>query len=157
MNSTAPLGFLAFALATALFAGAGNPLPQAPSPGSPPANRDGQAEDHVIRVYYFYTTQRCASCRKIEALAADAVRTGFEREIAAGGVEWTALNIDEAGNRHYVEDYKLYTKSVIVVDRVNGREVRWKNLPKIWELLGNEAAFRQYVQSEVGTYLEKRP
>jgi hypothetical protein len=35
--------------------------------------------------------------------------------------------------------------------------VRFKNLPKIWELLHDEAAFRQYVQSEVRGYLDTRP
>ena len=115
------------------------------------------AQDHVVRVYYFHTTQRCASCKKIEALSAEAIREGFERELGDGRLEWQVVNVDDSQNRHFTGDYQLYTKSVIVVDRVNGQQVRWKNLPKVWELLHDETTFREYVQSEVRAYLEKQP
>jgi hypothetical protein len=114
------------------------------------------AQDHVVRVYYFHTTQRCASCKKIEALSAEAIRTGFERELGDGRLEWQVVNVDDPQNRHFTSDYQLYTKSVIVVDRANGQQVRWKNLPKVWELLQDEKGFRLYVQSEVRGYLEKQ-
>jgi len=115
------------------------------------------AQDHVVRVYYFHTTQRCASCKKIEALSAEAIRTGFERELGDGRLEWQVVNVDDPPNRHFTGDYKLYTKSVVVVDRVNGQQVRWKNLPKVWELLHDEGTFEEYVQREVRAYLEKQP
>jgi hypothetical protein len=44
----------------------------------------------------------------------------------------------------------------VVVDVVDGRQVRWKNLGRIWELLGDEAAFARYVEDEVRQYLERR-
>jgi len=115
------------------------------------------AQDHVVRVYYFHTTQRCASCKKIEALSAEAIRAGFARELGEGRLEWQVVNIDDPANRHFTADYQLYTKSVVVVDRVNGQQVRWKNLPKVWELLQDEKGFRLYVQSEVKGYLETQP
>jgi len=128
---------------------------QAPQqPAAPAPHRDAAQGTHVVRVYYFHTTQRCASCRKIEALTTAAIREGFERELGAGVLEWQLLNIDEPPNRHFVQDYALYTKSVVVVDLVDGRQERWKNLPKIWELLRDDTAFRQYVQQEVRAYLE---
>jgi hypothetical protein len=115
------------------------------------------AQDHVVRVYYFHTTQRCASCKKIEALSAEAIRAGFARELGEGRLEWQVVNVDDPQNRHFNADYQLYTKSVVVVDRVNGQQVRWKNLPKVWELLQDEKGFRLYVQSEVKGYLEPQP
>jgi len=121
------------------------------------ASAAAAAQDHVVRVYYFYTTQRCASCKKIEALSADAIRAGFARELDEGRLEWQVVNVDDPENRHFTADYELYTKSVVVVDRVNGQQVRWKNLPKIWELLQDEKGFRLYVQSEVRGYLEPQP
>ena len=113
-------------------------------------------DTHVVRVYYFHTTQRCASCKKIEALTEEAIRAGFGEELAAGNLEWQLINTDEAPNRHFIKDYQLYTKSVVVVDLVNGQQERWKNLPKIWELLNDPAAFGQYVRQEVRAYLDKR-
>jgi len=112
--------------------------------------------DHVVRVYYFHGNARCVSCRKIEALAGEAVRAAFAGEMKQGKVEWLAVNVDEPANKHFIQDYRLYTKSLVVVDLVDGTRVRWKNLEKIWELLRDDDAFRQYVQGEVRSYLEKR-
>ena len=68
---------------------------QAPQqPAAPAPHRDAAQGTHVVRVYYFHTTQRCASCKKIEALSAEAVRTGFERELSDGRLEWQVVNID---------------------------------------------------------------
>jgi hypothetical protein len=126
----------------------------AASPGVPAEPEAIAPAGHVVRVYYFHTTQRCASCKKIEAYSEEAVREGFARELGAGALEWKSLNLDDAANRHFVEDYQLYTKSLVVVDLRNGKEVRWKNLPRIWELLRDDVAFRQYVKREVHEYLE---
>lgn len=112
---------------------------------------------HVVRVYYFHTTQRCASCKKIEALSEETVREGFARELDAGALEWKSLNLDDGENRHFVQDYQLYTKSLVVVDLRDGKQTRWKNLPRIWELLRDDVAFRQYVKREVHEYLEAAP
>jgi hypothetical protein len=126
------------------------------APGAAAEASDPAKEAHVVRVYYFHTTQRCASCKKIEALSEVAIRDGFGRELAAGTLEWQPVNTDEDPHRHFIQDYKLYTKSLVVVDIVNGRQVRWKNLPKIWEFLRDERVFQRYVQSEVRAYLETR-
>ena len=121
-----------------------------------PAPADSPAPAHVVRVYYFHGNARCVSCRKIEALAGEAVRAAFAGEMKQGKVEWLAVNIEEPANKHFIRDYRLYTKSLVVVDLVDGTRVRWKNLEKIWELLRDDDAFRQYVQGEVKSYLEKR-
>jgi len=148
--------FFAAGFAAALVTLAGSPAPTAPKPGSAPTSSNSAARNHVVRVYYFHTTQRCASCKKIEAWSDAAIRAAFERALGAGSLEWEVINIDDPLNRHFVDDYKLYTKSLIVVDRVNGEQTRWKNLEKVWQLLQNEASFRQYVQSEIRAYLEQR-
>ena len=127
---------------------AGEKAPLAPSAAPAPAR--------VVRVYYFHGNARCVSCRKIEALAAETVRAAFADEMKQGKVEWFVVNVEEAPNKHFIQDYKLYTKSLVVVDLVDGTQVRWKNLERIWELLREDEAFRQYVQGEVRSYLEKR-
>jgi len=55
-----------------------------------------------------------------------------------------------------VKDYELYTKSVVLSETKNGKEVRWKNLDKVWTLLGDEAAFKKYVRDEVSAYLKSK-
>ena len=74
----------------------------------------------------------------------------------SGLLEWRTINIDGEGNFHYVKDYKLYTKSVIISEYVDGKEIRWKNLPKVWELLSNEKKFSQYLKDEMTTFMADR-
>lgn len=147
---------IAAGLVSGLVASTGTSANSAVAPTATAEGPVSAKESHVVHVYYFHTTQRCASCRKIEAFSDAAIREGFDRELAAGTLEWQPVNTDERLNRHFIQDYQLYTKSLVVVDVVNGRRVRWKNLPKIWELLQDEKAFRQYVQGEVRDYLERR-
>jgi len=74
--------------------------------------------------------------------------------VKEGKVVWGLVNLDEPANTHYIEDYQLYSKSVIVSDVRDGEEVRWKNLMKVWQLTNDKAAFIRYVQDEVRDYLE---
>jgi hypothetical protein len=153
-------------LALVAIAGTGAALVMNAPAGSPPvsarpdsvsaASAAAAVPDKVI-AYYFHTTLRCPSCRKIEAYSSTAIETGFADEIAEGRLEWRVINIEEKGNEHFVKDYQLYTKSLILSEERSGREVRWKNLAKVWELLGNEGDFVAYVQKETRAYLEELP
>jgi hypothetical protein len=109
--------------------------------------------DKVI-VYYLHGTNRCSSCMTIERYTRESVEANFSKELKSGQVEFKSINADLPANSHYIKDYKLYTKSVIVADMVQGKEKRWKNLQKVWELLHNEAAFKAYVKSETTDYLQ---
>jgi hypothetical protein len=65
-----------------------------------------------------------------------------------------AVNVQEPRNNHFIKDYRLYTKSVIVSDILKGKEARWKNLQRVWELVRKDKAFKGYVQKEVEEYLQ---
>jgi len=102
---------------------------------------------------YFLTNVRCPSCLTIERLTAETIQAEFAEELGTGILEWRTINIDGEGNYHFVKDYQLYTKSVIISENVNEKEIRWKNLPKVWELLGNEKKFRKYLKDEISTFM----
>jgi hypothetical protein len=112
-----------------------------------------EGPDHTIVVYYFHTTNRCYSCMKLEKLTYLAIAEGFDRELGDGRVKFTSINVEQDENKHFIKDYKLYTKSVIVSDVAQGEEQRWKNLQRVWELLREDQAFKEYVQDEVRLYL----
>lgn len=113
---------------------------------------DETAERRII-VYYFHGKTRCYTCKRIERLTNEAVQEFFDDEIDAGLVELKAINVDEKENTHFVKDYQLYTKSVVVSHIVKGSEMRWKNLQKVWELVHDEKSFEEYIRSEVEAYL----
>lgn len=110
-----------------------------------------------VTAYYFHTSYRCASCRKIEAYAKEAIETGFPDELRDGRLVWRVVNVEDKGNEHFVKDYQLYTKSLILVDQQAAREDRWKNLEKVWQLLGDKKKFHSYVVGEVRAYLSAHP
>ncbi|MEW6411147.1 MAG: nitrophenyl compound nitroreductase subunit ArsF family protein [Candidatus Zixiibacteriota bacterium] len=105
-------------------------------------------------VYYVHGTRRCATCKKLEAYTQEAIESGFVKELEAGTIEWQTVNTDEEGNSHFIQDYQLYTKSVILSEVQDGKELRWKNLDKIWELVrGDKEAYIKYIQDEVKAFL----
>lgn len=119
-----------------------------------PANISTVSEQKKLVVYYFHTTFRCHSCNMIEKLTKEAIESGFSKEIKNGRIEMKHINIEEKGNEHFVTDYKLYTKSVIVSDVKDGKEASWKNLDKVWTLLGDQNKFKEYIQTEVKSSLK---
>lgn len=110
-------------------------------------------KERTLVVYYFHGNYRCRSCTMIENLTKQAVTTGFVDQLADGRVELKVVNVDETVNKHFTKDYKLYTKSVILSDIEGGKESSWKNLEKVWTLLGDETKFITYIQSEIKALL----
>lgn len=110
-----------------------------------------------VIAYYFHGTARCYSCKMIEAYTEEAIKTGFAKEIKDGKLEWKVLNIEEPDNRHFINDYSLYTKSV-VISKLNGEtEISWKNLDQVWNLIGSKPEFTAYIQEETRKLLEEEP
>jgi hypothetical protein len=107
-----------------------------------------------VVAYYFHTTFRCSSCRKIEAYSREAIESGFAKELKDGRLAWCSINVDERTNRHFIQDYQLFSKSLVLVKMKDGKQAEWKNLMKVWQLLGNKEAFLRYVQVELRSYLE---
>lgn len=112
-----------------------------------------ESKDKII-VYYFHTSYRCSNCVKIEQYSSQAVHSGFPEELKDGKIVWKVINVDEEPNKHFVKDYQLYTKSLIIVKIKNGKQAEWKNLNKVWELLYNKNKFISYVQDEIKNYLK---
>jgi hypothetical protein len=113
------------------------------------------APDHKIIVYYFHGKRRCPTCMKLETYTREAVVKGFAELVKSGKVDFRVVNFDEPRDRHFTEDFKLYTKAVVIVDTLDGKQLRWKNLEKIWELVVNQFAFIKYVQDEINAYLRE--
>ena len=101
-------------------------------------------------VYYFHATTRCATCRTIEAYAHETVTAAFAADLEARRLEWLAVNVDEPANQHFIRDFQLYTRSVVVVDAKDPR--RFKVLDRVWQLAQDKAAFQKYVEDEIRAF-----
>ena len=103
--------------------------------------------------YYFHGNARCATCRKIEAYSEEAISTGFESKLADGRLEWRVVNIDESQNMHFVRDFQLVTKSVVLAEYNDGEVVRWENLKDVLQLVRSKDRFVDYVQTRTREFL----
>ncbi len=99
--------------------------------------------------YYFHSTRRCPTCRKIEAYSADAIKKGFPQELKNGSMEWRVVNIDQPANRHFIKEFDLYASSLVLVSEEKGKPARWKNLDQVWRLVGKPEAFSRYIEDEI--------
>ena len=112
------------------------------------------SEKATVIAYYFHGNMRCMTCKAIEAQASEAIKTGFPKALEEGRVEWRVVNVDEPGNEHYVMDFELTTRSVVLERVVNGESAECKNLDRVWELVKDKSAFREYIMNETRSYLE---
>jgi hypothetical protein len=122
---------------------------------SEPKPQEKPADSKVV-VYYFYGNVRCPTCRKFEAYTKEALDEAFTDELLNGQVNWQMVNVENSENRHFINDYQLYTKTIIVAEFQDNKQLRWKNLKKIWRLVGNKREFFDYIQSEVHNYLREQ-
>jgi hypothetical protein len=113
----------------------------------------GVSSSKVI-VYYFHGNKRCANCIKIENYSREAVEIGFADALKKGDIIWKVVNTDEPENEHFVKDYQLSTKSVVLVRMRDGHQEQWKNLQEVWNHLNDKEGFIKYVQAEVQKYIE---
>ncbi len=104
--------------------------PAAPQPGA-----------HKVIAYYFHTNTRCSTCRKIEAYSQEAILQGFPDELKNGRLEMRIINYEQPENRHFIQDYKLVSKSLILANTVDGKQTGWTNLKMVWQLTGRKDAF----------------
>jgi len=113
-----------------------------------------ETQDHLV-VYYFHTTFRCHACSVIEKSTESALKNAFADDLESGRLVYKPVNIDEKQSRHFVKDYQLYTKSVVLSLIKDGKEARFKNLDKVWQYLRNRDQFSAYIQQETSVFLNE--
>jgi hypothetical protein len=114
---------------------------------TPPVPADAPRAETVV--YYFHGAMRCPTCLKMEHYAREAVEEAFGAEIESGLMAWQALNYDEPPNEHFVHEYGLTASAIVVVSRAQASAATWRNLDRIWDLVGDESAFKAYVVETV--------
>lgn len=106
-----------------------------------------------VKVYYFHGSFRCSNCYNIEAYTKEALEQSFKKELDSNELVFEPVNVDEKENRHFVNDYDLYTKSVVLSSVRDNKQTKYKNLEKVWGYLGDKEAFLGYVKEEVEKFI----
>ena len=120
-----------------------------------PAAKPSREGPEKIVAYYFHVTVRCTTCRDIESYSREVIHDRFAREMAAGKLEWRLVNVQLPENRHFIQDYQLFTKSLVLVRMRDGQTQEYKVLNDTWELVGNKPLMQRYVERHVRGFLER--
>jgi hypothetical protein len=125
------------------------------APSDRPAPLPPQTSETKVIAYYFHVNVRCTTCRAIESYSREVIERKLGAEIAKGRLQFKLVNIQLEENRHFVKDYQLFTKSLVLVRFDKGRRAEFKILNDTWELVGNKSAMQGYVEREVRDYLKR--
>ena len=112
------------------------------------------AADVKIIAYYFHGNARCPTCYKMEQYAKEAIEENFKDELANGLLVVKTVNVEKKENKHFLDDYQLYTKALVISRVENGKEIEHNNLTKIWEYVRDKNRFFSYVTTEINKYLK---
>ena len=105
--------------------------------------------DTYVAVFYFHGNARCQTCRLIETSTQEAVNG-----ITNSGVRWRAINVEEPGNEHFISDFRLTMKTVVIAEVRNGQIGQWEQMNEVWPLARSRAEFINYIQTGVRRHLE---
>ena len=146
--------FAVFAVGLCLSAAVAAPLAKA-KPAKKAAAKSTTDEKALknITVYYFHGNARCSSCRKLEQYTKEAVELNFSTGPFAGRAHFSAVNIDKPENQHFIADYKLVSKAVVLQPEKGGK---WTNLDQIWLKLEDKDAFLAYIRDGIIKVLEAK-
>jgi hypothetical protein len=154
------LAFVVASLAFLIFKGTGDK--SASSESAEPASQQiaqqkGSSKnvgvDNVVIVYYFHGDTRCNTCRKIEAYTKEAIEKGFAKELESGRLVWKTVNVEEGDNEHFIDDYELSTRTVVLSNIDKEEEMRWTKLERVWQLVKNKEEFVDYIIENTNKYL----
>ena len=119
---------------------------------------DEKKENNSVKiktiVYYFHSNIRCETCNTLEDFTKDAVMKYFSKEIEETSIELKIVNIDEKDNEQYIKKYDLYMQTVILLKIVNGKEIKFKTLDKIWDLVEDKEKYFLYIDQEIKEFMK---
>lgn len=121
-----------------------------PTVGTPAAVSMPPTAAPRLVAFYFHGTKRCTSCNSIESLTREALKT----ETEAAQIEIRSVNVDEATNAHFVDEFQLTMRTIVLAEETGGKVARWKRLDECWDRFGDPADFRSYVQRSLATFRE---
>lgn len=141
--------------ALAIWANSAYRKSQGTGPGDAKTDEPPSVSGHQVVMTYFISGERCENCRTIEALAKETVAREFAADQAAKRVVFRVVDTGAPGHAHFVSDYQLSSKMVVLSHRVDGKETEWRAMEKVWDLLDDPDGFRNYLTEGIRGYLKR--
>jgi hypothetical protein len=107
-------------------------------------------EERVVATYY-HGTIRCFECLEIERFSRQTLEERFAEQLAAGKLEWRAVDYDRPENAAAIERYNLSALSLVISRYQGGRELEWRVAGETWkQIAAYPEALMDYVEEELG-------
>ncbi len=116
----------------------------------PPPPPPREALPEALVVYCFHDQRRGPNCRRMEKLAREVLEKDFAEQLGAGRLKFLLVNYQLSQHSFLIDEYDIEKPSIVLVDGRPGRQRQWKNLQeKVWKLLDDEKAFKDFIRDEV--------
>jgi hypothetical protein len=114
----------------------------------------GSDENNITVVaYYFHPTIRCHTCLAIEADAERAIKNNFPQQITKESLIWMPFNLDDPGGKDFEKQFDISGSTLVIAKMQDGKVIEFKKLEKVWQLVGDNQAFSEYVKNEINEYM----
>lgn len=121
--------------------------------GDEPAATAASRPDGVS-VLALHGEKRCRTCIRISDLAREEVEKTFAAELADGRLHWESLNYEQPEHRDLARRYELVSATIVLSRWKDGAETDWQKLDEVWDLVGDEGEYREFIDTRVATMLE---
>ena len=101
-----------------------------------------------VDVVYFHRTQRCYSCRYMEAAANYTVQTYFKDELASGKLTFQVFNVEDEANTDIVTKYQASYLSLYINTVKDGTD-HIELVADLYPLIGNDEAFGETLKNKI--------
>ena len=113
----------------------------------------GNLNDNQVIVYYFHRKFRCQSCEVLESTLLNTMQITYSDHFGAGKLAMCIINVDDPENRHFLEQFEIFSNSIVIVEKKGGVISRYKNLESIWDVSQDRDAITQLLQTEMAGFL----
>ena len=106
----------------------------------------------MVVTYFFMGKKRCETCTNLEKLTKQTVAKFRDR-----GVRYRFVDCDDETNKHYIEELKLESKSVVVSVFKDGQRADWSvlDMGEAFMLVAEskDKQFDDYLSAEINNML----
>ncbi|QIZ77559.1 nitrophenyl compound nitroreductase subunit ArsF family protein [Ferrimonas lipolytica] len=108
------------------------------------------AANQQLNVYYFHGNARCTTCKKMERYTVNAMQQGYASQLEQGQVNVKITNLEQSQNYHYIQDFELITRAVVLEIEQDGKPIAWRRLDEVWNAVTSEQRFTDYIYAQIG-------
>lgn len=108
-----------------------------------------------LKVLYFHITNRCNTCRGIEAKVRKTLDEQFKNELETGVIDFYVMNCELPENQDLVKKYDAYGATLALTSVQNGKEQKTEDLTNwAFQKTHDPALFIEELGTKIKNYIK---